>query len=90
MTRREEIIKLLSERAESAHQLANHYKVTLKEILEDLEHIAKSVKPKRLKQIPARCKHCGFIFKERSKVKRPSRCPRCRNERIQAQLFRIE
>lgn len=90
MTRREEITEILSKRAESAHQLANYYKVTLKEILEDLEHIRKSVKPRRLKQIPARCKHCGFIFKERSKIKKPSRCPRCRNERIQAQLFRIE
>ncbi len=90
MTRREDIIEILSERAESAHKLANHYKVELWEILEDLEHISKSVKPRKLKQIPARCKHCGFVFKERSKVKKPSRCPSCKSERIQAQLFRIE
>ncbi len=89
MTRREEIIEKLSKRAESAYQLANYYKVELKEILEDLDHMAKSTKPRKLKQIPARCKHCGFIYKERSKVKKPSRCPRCRSERIQAQLFRI-
>lgn len=89
MTRREEIIEILSERAESVHQLANHYKVELNEILEDLGHIAKSVKPRKLKQIPARCKHCDFVFKERSKVKKPSRCPSCRSERIQVQLFRI-
>jgi len=90
MTRREEIIGLLSQKAESAFQLANLFKVDIGEILEDLEHIAKSVKPRKLKQIPANCRHCGFVFKERSKIKKPGRCPRCRSERIQAQLFRVE
>ena len=90
MTRREEITERLSKEAESAHQLANYYKVELKEILEDLEHIAISIKPRKLKQIPAKCKHCNFVFEERSRIKKPSRCPRCKSERIQAQLFKIE
>ncbi len=89
MTRRQEIIKILEKEQISAQDLANQYKVELWEIVEDLEHIKKTVK-QRLKVHPAQCKMCGFLFKERSKIKRPSKCPRCRHERIEAALFKIE
>ena len=89
MTRRQEIIKILEKEQTSAQDLANQFKVELKEIIEDLEHIKLTVK-NRLKVFPAQCKMCGFLFKERSKIKRPSKCPRCRHERIEAALFRIE
>jgi len=89
MTRREEIEKILLKEEKSAHQLANMFQTELKEILEDLAHIELSVKPKKIVITPARCKKCGFLFKERSKIKKPSKCPRCRSEWIQAQLFRI-
>src|SRR3989344_566992 len=89
MTRREEIIEILGKKKESAQDLANYYKIELKEIIDDLEHIKLTVK-NRLKVFPAQCKMCGFIFKERSRIKRPSRCPRCKHERIEAALFKIE
>lgn len=89
MTRREEIIQILSKEKRSAQDLANHYKVELKEIIEDLEHIKKTVKD-RLKISPAQCKMYGFAFRERSRIKRPSKCPRCKHERIEAALFKIE
>lgn len=88
MTRRQEIIKILKKKQTSAQDLANYFKVELKEIIEDLEHIKLTVKDK-LKIFPAQCKMCGFLFKERSRIKRPSKCPRCRHERIEAALFRI-
>ena len=89
MTRREEIISILEKEKKSAQDLANYYKVELFEIIGDLEHIKKTVK-NRFKIFPAQCKMCGFIFKERSRLKRPSRCPRCRHERIEVALFKIE
>jgi len=90
MSRREQLIEILSKEEKSAQELANYYKVELFEILEDLKHIKYSIKPKKLLQIPAQCKNCGFKFEERSKIKKPSKCPRCKSEWIMAPLFRIE
>ena len=90
MTRREEIIEILGKEEKSAQEFANHFKVELFEILEDLNHIRHSVRPKKLAIMPAQCKKCGFKFKERSKVKKPSKCPICKSEWILAARFRIE
>ena len=90
MTRREEIIEILSTEEKSAQELANQFKVEMFEILEDLKHIKYSIKPKRLSMRPAQCKKCGFKFEERSKVKKPSKCPKCKSEWIMAALFKIE
>ncbi len=90
MTRREQIIQILTKEEKSAQQLANDFHVELFEILEDLKHIKYSIKPKKLVMKPAQCRKCRFKFKERSKVKTPSKCPRCRSEWITASLFRVE
>ena len=89
MTRRQEIIEILSKEEKTAQDLANLFKVELFEILVDLKHIKYSIKPKKLSTKPAQCKKCGFIFKERSKIKKPSRCPSCKSEWIMAPLFKI-
>ena len=65
----------------SAQEIANQYKTTLADILEDIDHIRISNK---IKIDPAVCLVCGFVFKERSKIKTPSKCPGCRGERVQA------
>jgi len=90
MTRREEIIEILSKEEKSAQELANDFKVELFEILEDLNHIKFSIKPRKLLMKPAQCKKCSFKFEERSKIKKPSKCPRCKSEWIMAPLFRVE
>jgi hypothetical protein len=90
MTRRQEIIEILSREEKTAQQLANIFQTELKFILDDLQHIKRTVKPRKLAMRPAYCKVCGFVFEERSKVSRPSRCPRCKKECIQAALFRVE
>lgn len=91
VTRREEIIEMLKKGAMSAQDIANIYKTIAKDIEEDLHHIAKTIKPDfELKMYPARCVACGFEFKERSKIKRPSKCPKCKNESIEAPVFKIE
>ena len=90
MTRREQIIEFLTKEEISAQQLANDFKVELFIILEDLKHIKYSIKHKKLSQKPAQCKKCGFVFEERSKIRKPSKCPKCKSEWIMAPLFRIE
>ncbi len=89
-TRRQQIIEILQENKQSAQQLANYFQTELKDIIEDLQHIEKSIKPKKLKIMPAHCKSCNFVFKERSKVSKPSKCPSCRSEWIEAQMFSIQ
>lgn len=90
MTRRQQIMEILQQNRKSAQQLANYFQVELKEIIEDLGHISKSIKPNKLRIVPAYCKSCNFVFKERSKVSKPSKCPRCKSEWIEAQMFEIK
>ena len=74
----------------TAQELANYFAVEMKWILEDLQHLARSIKPKKIKVKPAYCKNCGFRFKERSRLKSPSKCPKCRKEWIQPAILHIE
>ena len=46
--------------------------------------------PERLQQVAAQCIACGFDFVDRARAQRPSRCPRCRSERIAPAKFWIE
>lgn len=87
MTRREKIEELLKKREYSAYELSKILDTKLKTITEDLKHVAKSKKGK-FKIIPAICKDCGFVFRE--KIGKPSKCPKCRGERISWPKFRIE
>lgn len=89
-TRRQEIRKLLSERTWTLDDLAARYIVAKRIIIDDLEHIARSVAPRQRVEILAPvCSECGFRFKDRTRFSDPSRCPRCKNEHLSAQRFRI-
>jgi predicted Zn-ribbon and HTH transcriptional regulator len=73
--------------------LAAHFRCEPSEILEDLQHIAKSVRPAReLVMLPAECKYCHFIFRERqdrNRLGKPSKCPKCNSERILPPVYKI-
>jgi transcriptional regulator len=89
-TRRQEIRELLTERAWTLDELASRYLVRRQIIMDDLEHIARSVAPRQRLQILAPvCDVCGFRFKDRARFSDPSRCPRCKNEHLAPQQFRI-
>lgn len=89
-TRRQEIRKLLSEKTWTLDDLVARYVVAKRTIIDDLEHIARSVAPRqRLLILPPQCEACGFRFKDRSRFSDPSRCPRCKNEHLAPQRFRI-
>jgi transcriptional regulator len=44
----------------------------------------------RLRQAPASCLECAFEFRDRERVTSPSRCPRCRSERIAPARFWLD
>lgn len=91
MTIRQEIREILERETISAQDIANLFRTNLKEILEHLEHIKRIIKKekKELIMYPAGCKTCGFIFKERSKIKSPSKCPSCKSEFIEKAKLHI-
>jgi len=65
-----------------------------REIYEHLMHIAKTIRRQSdgkevlMMELP-RCKNCGFIFKGLEKPKEPSKCPKCKSERIEPPRFKI-
>ena len=39
---------------------------------------------------PAACSDCGFVFRDRTRFTKPSRCPTCRSEGITGPRYGIE
>ncbi|MFH1510898.1 MAG: transcriptional regulator [Candidatus Woesearchaeota archaeon] len=91
MTTRKEMIELLGKNRMSIRELALYFRITTDEAAIDLRHIAKSIYPKQqLKMELPLCKSCGFEFKDRTKLRPPTKCPKCRHEKITEPKFWIE
>jgi hypothetical protein len=88
-TLRQSITDLLLTQELTVSGLAQALDVKFSEIESALEHIEKSIRPKKIKSRPALCQQCGFVFRERKKYSRPSRCPECRSEWIKEASFTI-
>ncbi|HSK79045.1 MAG TPA: transcriptional regulator [Thermoanaerobaculia bacterium] len=92
-TSRQRIAGLLREGERSFDELRRELEVPARVLEEDLRHLDKSLKrgPERLRTEPACCLACGFVFEDRAprRFHAPSRCPRCRSERIAEPRFRI-
>ncbi|MEM1509447.1 MAG: hypothetical protein QW291_07295 [Thermofilaceae archaeon] len=96
MSRREQIIELLSLTAKplDVKQIASALGIKpseIKIIYEDLAHIARSLRGTSsiLLMEPPSCLSCGYTFKDLNKPKRPSKCPKCKSERISNPRFII-
>ncbi|MGC8974734.1 MAG: transcriptional regulator [Thermoprotei archaeon] len=88
---------LTTEKPLTAEEIVNELglKITPKEVYEHLEHIAKSIRRTYrnayvLVMIPPTCKSCGYVFKDLEKPRKPSKCPRCKSEKIKPPAFKIE
>ena len=82
-TRRERIAELLSGTPMTPSELADELDATPAAIVDDLEHVARSVESGdgRLLVAPPTCRDCGFDGFD-DPLNRPSRCPECRSESI--------
>lgn len=77
----------------SARRLAELVGIPERQIEEHLHHIVKSVARDRSLHfilVPSACQQCDFVFRARSRLTRPSRCPRCRSEALTDPQYRIE
>ncbi|MGQ4875219.1 MAG: transcriptional regulator [Promethearchaeia archaeon] len=88
-TRRQKIIDLLKREREinNLHDLYKEIKYPNKRILiEDILAIMKSLKKEGIKMeyVPPSCAFCGYIFKKTKDrfMKIPSKCPKCKKEKI--------
>ena len=90
-TIRQEIINLLSKYEMDARELSQELGVREKEVYDHLAHVGRSVKAEKKKLIihPSRCLQCGFVFEDRKRFTRPSRCPKCRQTHLQSPRYRI-
>lgn len=90
-TIRQQIIDLLSRDACDVRELSQALHISEKDVNAHLPHIHKSVtsQNRKLEVIPASCSECGFTFKDRKRLTKPSRCPKCRGQRIQSPRYRV-
>jgi hypothetical protein len=71
----------------TALELSQAVGVPHRQVAEHLEHLARG--GETLDVLPARCLACAFVFRDRDRFAKPSRCPTCRSERIEPPRFRM-
>lgn len=86
LTLRQEIAKALKDKPRGLREISKIFRLGEKEVLEHLQHIARSAK---LDIEPAFCQKCGFVFKKRERLNTPSRCPICRSEFISPPRYQL-
>jgi transcriptional regulator len=91
MTRRRELIGLLSREPRSVSSIAREMGLGRGDVEEDLRHALRSAAAQghRVTVLPARCKDCGFVFDEQ-RLTKPGRCPSCKGSRLFEPQIRLD
>lgn len=92
-TPRQRIMELLTGTRLTTHQLAQMLAIPERQVEDHLVHVVKSItrdKSSRFVLEPSRCQDCDFVFRDRRRLTRPSRCPHCRSEGITAPRYGID
>ena len=90
-TLRQQMIALLEGQVMGARDLSSALSVREKEVYTHLAHVERTVTTDKRRFVvhPSRCIACGFEFKKRKRLTRPSRCPKCKSSRLSQPLFQI-
>lgn len=90
-TIRQEILELLRKGSFTTHDLSGILHIREKDVIPHLEHLQRSLKGsiKRFVMEPAECISCGFVFENRSRLSKPSACPKCRKQRVEPPVFHV-
>jgi predicted Zn-ribbon and HTH transcriptional regulator len=92
-TVRQRMVGLLAGARLSSYQLAQLLGIPERQVEDHLAHVVKTVARARDRRFilePSSCQDCGFVFRDRTKLARPGRCPRCRSESITAPRYGID
>jgi len=92
-TVRQRLVGLLTGSRLSSYQLAQLLGIPERQVEDHLAHVVKTVARDRDRRFilePSCCQDCGFVFRDRTKLTRPGRCPRCRSESITSPRYGIE
>ena len=92
LTVRQYLIELLAKHNYTARELATRVGITERLVEDHLLHVIRSLGQQGDQQFVMErptCHDCGFRFRERTRLKRPSRCPKCRSEDISSPRFSI-
>jgi predicted Zn-ribbon and HTH transcriptional regulator len=90
-TIRQKIIVFLEGGEASPRDIARETGISEREVTDHLTHIQKSITNTEytLRVTPAKCNKCGFVFRKRTRLSKPGKCPICRNKSIHPPLFSI-
>jgi predicted Zn-ribbon and HTH transcriptional regulator len=90
-TARQALRDALADGPWTAHELSARAGIPERDIVGHLEHIERTAKASGDEFViePARCDDCGFVFKKRDRLGRPSKCPVCRNAHIVPPRFEM-
>lgn len=88
LTKRQKMVVMLTEGPHTIWDLRKQIGGKVKDIVDDLEHIKKSLN-KMLKIGPSKCLDCGFTTKK-MKFVALSRCPKCKSERTSDPIIQIK
>lgn len=86
-TLRKQIADIISDGWWGAKDISSSLGISEKEVYEHLLHIAHN---KGFLVEPPVCKRCGFVFKKRERLKKPSKCPICKGQWISEPLFSLK
>jgi predicted Zn-ribbon and HTH transcriptional regulator len=91
-TVRQALLQALASGPRTARELSAEVSLPEREVVSHLEHLGRSLSRSDVELCiePPRCLSCGFGFKKRDRLSRPSRCPRCRSERLDVPRFWVE
>lgn len=92
-TPRQRIIELITGSRLSSHQLAQLLGIPERQVEDHLTHVVKTLARDRSRRFvldPSVCQDCGFVFRGRTRLTRPSRCPVCHSEGITAPRYGID
>ena len=81
-TRRAQLCQFMQDNPLTARELAALMKMKIADVIDDLEHVRRS-RGRDFKITPAYCVACDHTFTKRDKLTTPTRCPRCRAQRVE-------
>lgn len=90
-TLRQQIMELLARQPMTAKEISMAVGIGEKQVFPHLEHLQQSLRRQNrsLQISPPVCRHCGFTFAKRTRLKKPGKCPVCRGQAIEEPVFAL-